>query len=360
MAHDADAIRAALGGPAGVDQCRLRHVAEEAPLRVGAPCHTGRADHPDARRVRGCAVLRTLVQRLDERTAEGVTDDRQDRCVLLLDRRQREVRVEASPLERDDGAARSQRRQRGERERRAVHERRCRHGDRSLTSIPELDRRGGWPRRPVDVDAADQRPSVQGALGDAGHLIHHAFRQPGRAAGVGEVHAARPRRAGDRRMAGDEVLVVRAARVGIGVVHLDDPAQERQLRGDLPDSVGEGGVDDHDLGIGVVEQLAQLVVAVAVVDVDVDGVELDRGEEGLEVLAAVVQVEGDLGSVSDTGCLQRRGEAGGAIVELVPGAHTWPVDQGDLVPKGVRDRFPDRREVQFHIDSLHRIGWWPQ
>ncbi len=149
-------------------------------------------------------------------------------------------------------------------------------------------------------------------------------------------------------MAGDEVLVLRAGRVGIGIVHLDDPPQQRQPRGDLLDPVGEAGVHDHHLGISVVEQLAQLLVAVAVVDVDVDGVELDRGEEGLEVLAAVVQIEGDLGPVRHAGCAQAGSKATGSLVELVPGAHAWPVDQGDLLRNGVGDRFPDRCQVQFH------------
>ena len=44
----------------------------------------------------GRAVRRPQVERLHERPAERVADDRQDRAVRLLDRRERDVRVEAS------------------------------------------------------------------------------------------------------------------------------------------------------------------------------------------------------------------------------------------------------------------------
>ena len=224
-----------------------------------------------------------------------------------------------------------------------------------LATVTELDRRGGRPGRPVDVDAADHRPRRERALGDAGHLVHDALRQPGRAARVGEVHAAGPRRATEGRMAADQVLVVRDGRTLIRVAHLDDPAQPRQPGRDLPDAVGEAGVDDHRLRIGVLQELAQLLVAVPVVDVDVHGVELDRGEERLEVLAAVVEVERDLATLTDAGSLQPRRQASGPLVQLAPGAHPAPVDQGDLVRDGVGDRFPDRSEVQFHIGPLQSM-----
>ena len=160
-------------------------------------------------------------------------------------------------------------------------------------------------------------------------------------------------------MAADQVLVVRVGRTPLRVAHLDDPAQPRQPGGDLPDAVGEAGVDDHRFRIGVFQDLAQLLVAVPVVDVDVHGVELDRGEERLEVLAAVVEVERDLGTHTDAGSLQPRRQASGSLVQLAPGAHPAPVDQGDLVRDGVGDRLPDRSKVQFHIVPLQSTRSWP-
>ena len=53
-------------------------------------------------------------------------------------------------------------------------------------------------------------------------------------------------------------------------------------------------VHEHPDHVGVVEQVAQLVLDVAVVDVDRDGPELEGGEHRLEVLGAVGQVDADV------------------------------------------------------------------
>jgi hypothetical protein len=52
-------------------------------------------------------------------------------------------------------------------------------------------------------------------------------------------------------------------------------------------------VEQEDLGVGVVEQVGELVVELAVVDVDVDGPRLEGGELRLEVLVGVEEVERD-------------------------------------------------------------------
>ena len=57
---------------------------------------------------------------------------------------------------------------------------------------------------------------------------------------------------------------------------------------------------EHDrLGVGVVEEVAQLVLDVAVVHVDRHRAELERGEHALEVLDAVVEVERDVVAGAD-------------------------------------------------------------
>ena len=73
-------------------------------------------------------------------------------------------------------------------------------------------------------------------------------------------------------MGGDELLVVDGATAeqiaGAGVVDLDQQLQLRQPVDDTADPVGERGVEDERLGVGVVEQVPELLVEVAVVDVD--------------------------------------------------------------------------------------------
>ena len=60
------------------------------------------------------------------------------------------------------------------------------------------------------------------------------------------------------------------------------------------DPLDEDPVEDHGHGIGVLPQVDQLVIGVAVVGVDGDQADLVGGEAGLQVLGAVVEVEGDL------------------------------------------------------------------
>ena len=78
-------------------------------------------------------------------------------------------------------------------------------------------------------------------------------------------------------------------RVARGVGHLDDDARGRAASGSTSASVGaKQDVDDDRLRPGVVEQVAQLVGDVAVVDVERRDARLPRAEHRLEVLDAVV------------------------------------------------------------------------
>ena len=78
---------------------------------------------------------------------------------------------------------------------------------------------------------------------------------------------------------------------------------------DPGDSIAERRVEHQGLGVGVVEQVPQLVVEVAVVDVDRHAAHLERSVLRLEVLVAVVQVQPDLGVVARARppCTPRRG-----------------------------------------------------
>ena len=84
------------------------------------------------------------------------------------------------------------------------------------------------------------------------------------------------------------------------------------------DPVGEHAVEHDRHGVGVLPQVAQLVVAVAVVGVDGDEADLHGGEGGLEVLGRVVEVDGHLVLVGGAEVEQELRDAVGPAVELAP------------------------------------------
>jgi hypothetical protein len=57
--------------------------------------------------------------------------------------------------------------------------------------------------------------------------------------------------------------------------------------------------------VGVVDQVRELVVEVAIVDVDRDAADLHRGEVGLAVLGRVVEIHADLGVRTEPGVEER-------------------------------------------------------
>ena len=76
---------------------------------------------------------------------------------------------------------------------------------------------------------------------------------------------------------------------------------------------------EHDrLGVGVVEEVGDLLRAVPVVGVDRHHAGLERGDERLQVLDAVVQVAGDLRLVAEPGGHEVGGEGAGPPIELAP------------------------------------------
>jgi hypothetical protein len=148
---------------------------------------------------------------------------------------------------------------------------------------------------------------------------------------------------------GDEVLVAeRTVEVRCTIVDLYDRAQARTPLPDRGDSLGELPVEQQHLGVGVVEEVGELVVEIAVVDVHMDRARLERGELGLEVLVRVVEVEADLGVGSDAELGKRRGQASRALVELPPRDPPLALDERGAVGRDVGDRFPDIGQVPLH------------
>jgi hypothetical protein len=100
-------------------------------------------------------------------------------------------------------------------------------------------------------------------------------------------------------------------------------------------------VEHHGLGVGVVEQIDQLVGDVAIVGVDRDEARLERREIGLEVFGGVVEIGRDLGLPAESDLQKPRRQGVGPAVEIGPGQAPLAMDLRRAVRNGVGHRFPD-------------------
>ena len=116
----------------------------------------------------------------------------------------------------------------------------------------------------------------------------------------------------------------------------------------MGDALGERRVEHECLGIGVVEEVPQLVVEVPVVDVDRHAANLECPVLRLEVLVPVVHVQPDLGVMTKTGRGVRGGESCGAVVVLGPCPDRGSVHHSGRLWNGVGDGLPDGGVVQLH------------
>jgi len=107
------------------------------------------------------------------------------------------------------------------------------------------------------------------------------------------------------------------AAVGVAaVLEHDDVPELRELGLDLADQRKERTLDDDRLHVGVLEDVAQLVGHVAVVDVDRDEPGLEPAEERLDPLGAVPAVDRHPRTGFETQSDQVVGDAVRALVEL--------------------------------------------
>ena len=133
-------------------------------------------------------------------------------------------------------------------------------------------------------------------------------------------------------MAGLGGVLVRRGPVGAGARAVVDPEPALDAGHtveDALDAIGERAVEDDGDGVGVLPQVAQLVVAVAVVGVDGHQADLHGGEGGLEVLGRVVEVDRHLVLLRGTEVEQELRDAVGAPVELLPRDVAVALGDGD-------------------------------
>jgi hypothetical protein len=202
------------------------------------------------------------------------------------------------------------------------------------------------------VDAAAQRED---------HVLmppHHALGHAGAAAGVEHVEVVRRARPeGARRRSARE-------RLGIGegatpaevlaavVVDRDPMPQQRHLVFYRLDPGGEAAVVDQRLEIRVVEQVAELVLDVAIVHVDRDGAQLVGAEHALDELDAVEGVDPDVIAGADPDRGQVVGEPVRALLELGVGPPLVAADQRLPVGREVDDALDQIGDVPFHAGTL--------
>ena len=138
---------------------------------------------------------------------------------------------------------------------------------------------------------------------------------------------------------------------GGAVVHPQPAADPGHPVPDPLDALDEDPVEDHGHGVGVLPQVDEFVVGVAVVGVDRDEAALVGGEGRLEVLGAVVEVEGDLVLLADVGAQQPPATLS-ARRSNSRQVRCGPVDEGRGVRLHVGHGLPHVAEVPLaHVDS---------
>ena len=176
-----------------------------------------------------------------------------------------------------------------------VHERAGRHQRHAARARLE----GGAHPIQTAVDVVVAHTAVDEPGEEVVLAPHDALGHPGRAAGVEHVEvvaAASPRRAhpADGGLGG---VLVGGGPVGAGPAAVVDPEPALHARHtveDALDALGERAVEHDRHRVGVVPEIRELVVAVAVVRVDRHEPDLHGAERGLDVLGAVVEVDRDL------------------------------------------------------------------
>jgi len=143
------------------------------------------------------------------------------------------------------------------------------------------------------------------------------------------------------------------------VVDLEQEPQVREIGQHLGEGRGERGVEQDRRRATVVQEVTQLVGDVAVVDVDRRAAGLGGAHHALEVLVAVVEVEGDvivgrgparvvrgLGVDAEPMVGEDGRQPAGPVRDIGPGEAAIPPDDALALRHGGRDRLVERRDVE--------------
>ena len=311
---------------------------------------------------------------LEQRAAEGVTHDEQDVDPFGIDHRQHVVGIEVVDDVGQHEGVRVGEGVEGHPVRGAVHEGGSGHQPGAAVDgvVGDLGERG-----PLLVVV--ESSTTHGADEDVGLAPQHALGHTGRPTGVEDVEIIRGPRPAQRigqgrRLRRQRVLVPFGTVEQIVARLVGDLQQDPEVRepvADLGQDGGEGGVVHDRGGVGVREQVFELLGHVAVVHVERGGPCLERPDHRLEVLVAVVQVDGHevlTGLVTvefvagrsgaEATADQRVGELAGAITELSIGETAVPEDDALPIGRGGLDRFVQLGEVELHcLPCPPARGW---
>jgi hypothetical protein len=169
-----------------------------------------------------------------------------------------------------------------------------------------------------------------------------------------------------------EVARARQQRHAAAVIDLQQERHLRQPRSHTRQRRGEAGVIDDRARVGVREQIDQLLVDVAIVDVERRHPGLEGAEHALEILGAVVEVEREvvltrfprrqgvtLAVTAEPRGSEHVGQAAGALLQLPP--RETAIRRHDRLAVGDRlgERFVDVSERKLHgrtpLATFHRL-----
>ena len=210
-----------------------------------------------------------------------------------------------------------------------------------------------------EVDAAAQHPP------EVLVAPHHALGVAGRATGVDDVEVVRaavrevPLRAlprqrlgpGHPRVRRDVGVVVRVCRVG----HHDDRPQLRMLARARGHQRRVGPLVDQGHEVGIVEEVVELGLDVAVVHVDRDGPDLEDRQHRDDVLDAVLRVDPDVVAGADPLGAEEVRQPVGLGLELGVGDGAVVDLQGRAPRRRVDRMLEEVSDVQSHVARLEHV-----
>ena len=104
-------------------------------------------------------------------------------------------------------------------------------------------------------------------------------------------------------------------------------------------------MEDDCLNIGVFQKVVELVVEISVVDVDRYAADFHRRKIGFGIFRRVVQIHAHFGVMAQTCINQTLCEACGAVLIVVPGYPSFPLNQRDMLWYRIGDGFPNQRKM---------------
>ena len=150
------------------------------------------------------------------------------------------------------------------------------------------------------------------------------------------------------------------------------PVPELHVRESLAqarDRRGEGGLIDHRLGVGVLEEILEFLVDVAVIDIERRGPGLEGAEHPFEILVAVVEIEPDvvlarlpakeppaIRTLTEMVAAQYVGQSPGAVGDLRPAEATVAEEEALAIGNGGGDGLVYGRQIQHRL--VRRVIAW--